>query len=195
MRVLQLGEVAPDDAVERFVTEQREVAIAEMAPVGSSRSRRSTMPVLREIGLVTMELERTRVALIAQLPGPHPAFEQEPGSICLEHDMVPKRPRLGSSIAVVSKRSVSAMACSRAPTNWSKSTVWSRSDISGVLCAGARGFRDTRFRPGWGRASAFRSGSIGDQCAGSERARKPALWPPGTYDRRPAIAPTAVRRG
>ena len=35
------------------------------------------MPVLREIGLVTMELERTRVALIAQLPGPQPAFEQE----------------------------------------------------------------------------------------------------------------------
>lgn len=48
------------------------------------------MPVLREIGLVTMELERTRVALIAQLPGPQPAFEQKPGSICLAHDMVPE---------------------------------------------------------------------------------------------------------
>jgi len=34
MRVLQVGEVAPDDAVERFVTEQSEVAIAELAAVG-----------------------------------------------------------------------------------------------------------------------------------------------------------------
>ena len=33
-RVLQVGEVAPDDAVERLVTEQNEVAIAEMAAVG-----------------------------------------------------------------------------------------------------------------------------------------------------------------
>ena len=41
--------------------------------------------VLREIGLVTMKLERTRVALVGQLPGPQPAFEQKPGGICLAH--------------------------------------------------------------------------------------------------------------
>jgi hypothetical protein len=34
--VLQVGEVAPDDAVERLVTEQNEVAIAEMAAVGQA---------------------------------------------------------------------------------------------------------------------------------------------------------------
>src|SRR5690348_16752805 len=89
---------------------------------------------LREIGLMTTELERTRVALVGQLPGPQPAFEQKHGSISLAHDMVPELHATRLSIAVVSKRSVSAMACSRAARNCSKSTAWSKSDISGV-CA------------------------------------------------------------
>ncbi len=53
-----------------------------------------------------MELERTRVALIAQLPGPKPAFEREPGSIYLARDMVPEL----RATRIVDRRGVEAIS-------------------------------------------------------------------------------------
>lgn len=58
-----MGEVAPDDVVERLVTEQNEVAIAEVAPSITQAEVFNNASLGRD-WLVTMELERTRVALV-----------------------------------------------------------------------------------------------------------------------------------